>query len=153
MSALICASQEGHCEIAKLLLENCAETNLQDDGGQSALMCASLEGHCDTAKLLLDKGAVADLQDKEGRSALMLASARGQCKVAEILIKQRVQVNLQDSKGFSALMHATVVYYERSKMIHLPRCVLVRSGSFMLLDYSAKQVLRLTCQIMKVSLP
>ena len=57
-------------EVAKLLLENGAQVDIQDYGGWSAVMIASL----------IDDGAQVDLQHKGGGSALMMASQGGHLK-------------------------------------------------------------------------
>ena len=40
-SSLMCASQNGHCEVVELILEKGAQVCLQDDNGLSGLMLAS----------------------------------------------------------------------------------------------------------------
>ena len=63
--------------MAKLLLENGAQVDLQQNDGWSALMLASRCGHCEVAKLLLENGAQVDLQQNDRSSALISASQNG----------------------------------------------------------------------------
>ena len=60
------ACQNGHVDIAKLLLEEGAQVDLQKKSGWSALMSACQNGHIDVAQLLLEKGAQVNLQTENG---------------------------------------------------------------------------------------
>ena len=57
MTILMTASQEGHPEVVKLLLEKGADVNAKSNTGATALICASQQGNPEVAKLLLEKGA------------------------------------------------------------------------------------------------
>ena len=57
-TALWIASQNGHKEIVKLLLEKGADINVKQTAtGATALLLASQNGRTDVVKLLLEKGA------------------------------------------------------------------------------------------------
>lgn len=103
-SALMKASYKGHTEVAKLLLQEGAQVDLQNNTGQSALLCAR-----DTKmmELLLKNGAHIDLQDNNGLTALMSASFRGDMEMVKLLLQKDAQVNLQNRVGWSALMWAS----------------------------------------------
>jgi len=73
LSALMCASQEGHYKVVKLLLENGAGVDLQDSKGWSALMYACQAGHHEVVGLLLEYGADVELQSMQWESACSLA--------------------------------------------------------------------------------
>ncbi len=51
------ASEYGHVDIVKVLLENNSQVYLQDNEGRSSLMLASAKGHVDVVKVLLDYNA------------------------------------------------------------------------------------------------
>ncbi len=121
--------------MAKILLENGAQVDLQKNDGWSALLVASQKGHAEVAKILLENGAQVDLQDalliaswnghtemvmillengaqvdlqyKNGSSALYLASQNGHTEVAKILLENGAQVDLQHKNGSSALLIAS----------------------------------------------
>eukprot|EP00919_Chromeraceae_sp_WS-2016_P035372 GHVR01083798.1.p1 GENE.GHVR01083798.1~~GHVR01083798.1.p1 ORF type:complete len:108 (-),score=7.71 GHVR01083798.1:148-471(-) len=52
---LIRASEGGHTDIARLLIDKGADVNSEDNNG-TPLICASKGGHTDIARLLIDKG-------------------------------------------------------------------------------------------------
>ena len=56
-TALMNASQNGHTEVAKLLIENGAVVNKAENDGWTAFMSASRNGHTEIVKLLIENGA------------------------------------------------------------------------------------------------
>ena len=79
------ASQEGHAEIARLLLDAGADMNLASHGGTTALMLASRQGHLGTVMLLLDAGAERNSVTDHGLTAVMLARYCGHLEIATLL--------------------------------------------------------------------
>ncbi|CAE7265982.1 RIPK4, partial [Symbiodinium microadriaticum] len=73
MTALMLASESGHFEVARLLLEAGAEKECSDDDGWTALMLASDNGHLEIARLLVEDGADKARQ-AHFETALILAS-------------------------------------------------------------------------------
>jgi ankyrin repeat protein len=69
-TALMIASQFGHIEVVKLLLERGAKLDLQVPSGPTALIIASAQGNTDVVKLLLESGANKELKTLEGKKAL-----------------------------------------------------------------------------------
>jgi ankyrin repeat protein len=52
------ASQNGHVDLARMLIEHGADMSTQTEDGSTALHLASLNGHLDLAQLLVDVGGV-----------------------------------------------------------------------------------------------
>ena len=52
MTALMLAADNGHLEVARLLLEAGADKNCCDDDGMTALLLAADKGHLEVAHLL-----------------------------------------------------------------------------------------------------
>uniref|UniRef100_A0A0B7ABY2 Uncharacterized protein n=1 Tax=Arion vulgaris TaxID=1028688 RepID=A0A0B7ABY2_9EUPU len=52
-TALMLAASHGRTEMVKLLVEECADINLQDEDGSTALMCACEHGYLDVVNFLL----------------------------------------------------------------------------------------------------
>ena len=57
------ASQEGHKEIVKLLLDKGANVNLQDRNDRNSPDDGIADGHTEVVKLLLDKGADVNIKE------------------------------------------------------------------------------------------
>ena len=74
MTALMLACQNGHTEIAALLIEKGADKEAKDNLGWTPLMAAACQnGHTEIAALLIDKGAHKEAKDNNGWTALMIA--------------------------------------------------------------------------------
>ena len=71
--ALIYAAENGHTEIAKLLIEAGTDVNAQSHEGYTALMLASGKSHTEIVKLLIEAGVEVNVQNKFGETALILA--------------------------------------------------------------------------------
>ncbi|KAI8806101.1 hypothetical protein BJ742DRAFT_774357 [Cladochytrium replicatum] len=90
-AALTVASEHGHIELVKYVLDLAATTQTFYNGffqsaGVDALRLAAREGHMDVLLLLVDRGP----QDREGApydEPLMFAAGRGDLKMAKVLIK------------------------------------------------------------------
>ena len=102
-TALMFASDKGHTDIARLLIEGGANKDIQDRTGTTALMFASLQGHVATVRLLLEAGANKDMQTQRGTTALMSASYRGHADISRILLDSGANVDLQNSWRHTAL--------------------------------------------------
>ena len=74
-TSLHIACREGNFEIAKILIENGANTNIVDNEGWSPLMRASLAGKEDIVEILLKGGAKAQLLNSLNESALVHATS------------------------------------------------------------------------------
>ncbi|KAL7783395.1 ankyrin repeat-containing domain protein [Trichoderma afarasin] len=79
------AAKNGHETVVKLLLEQGAEIDSQDNGGQTPLSLAAENGHETVVGLLLEKGAKAESMDKRDRTPLSLATKNGHEAIAKLL--------------------------------------------------------------------
>ena len=84
------ASQHGHLEVVRLLLESGADKDLANNDGRTARIIASQNGHHD------------------GSTALMMASQNGHLEVVRLLIKFGADMNLATNDGQTAGMLAPV---------------------------------------------
>ena len=74
------ASENGHVEVVRLLLEAGADKNLGNIIGSTALVLAAQPGREEVLRLLLEAGADTNLADNGDSTALMLASANATMK-------------------------------------------------------------------------
>eukprot|EP00439_Symbiodinium_sp_Y106_P067438 s2440_g11.t1 len=98
---LTISSQNGHVDVAQLLLEAgaCPET---------ALMIAALSGHAPVVRLLLQAGAHLDMiVDFRGHTALMRAADGGHAAIVRMLLEAGAEKDLRNIYGRTALMMAT----------------------------------------------
>ena len=100
------ASNKGHTEVVKLLLDREAKIDLRGGDGSTALLRASQKGYTDIVKLLLVKGANQDIQASNGATALILASYAGQIEVVRLLLKNGANPDIKFNDGKTALDYA-----------------------------------------------
>ena len=112
-TALMYASEFGHSNVAKQLLEAGAKKDLADKDGITALMRASQYGHSFDVSQLLKAGANPDLADKDGKTALMHASGHDQSNVVLQLLDAGANFDHQDQNGKTALMYASLYIAEQ----------------------------------------
>ena len=68
------ASERGHLDIVKCLIEKGADVNAKDEDEETALHLASEEGHLEIVQYLIEKGADINAKDCYGQTALYLVS-------------------------------------------------------------------------------
>ena len=84
-TALLWAAEEGHSEVAKLLLAKGADVHAKTDYGWTALMWAALQGKEDLVSVLLKSGSDVHEKNSQGWTALRYAKAKGFEEVAKLL--------------------------------------------------------------------
>jgi ankyrin repeat protein len=86
-SLLRWASQNGHIEVVKLLLEKGANIHADDD---FSLRIASQQGHLEVVKLLIENGANVNAQDDY---SLRWASQNGHIEVVKLLLENGADIH------------------------------------------------------------
>lgn len=74
MTTLHIAVNEGHLNIAEVVLENNADVDAKTKSERTALHLATMRGRFEFVKLLINKGADVNCQDIEGNSPLHYAA-------------------------------------------------------------------------------
>ncbi|MDD5613821.1 MAG: ankyrin repeat domain-containing protein [Candidatus Omnitrophica bacterium] len=106
MYALGTAASKGNLDMIKILLENGADINSQDDMmGWTPLISAANKGNNEAVKLLIDRGAIIDAADTAGYTALIYAATAGYKDTVELLVKSGADINYA-SGGYSPLISA-----------------------------------------------
>jgi len=100
------AAQNGHSDVAALLLERGAMPDMEKNDGVTALMIAAANGHLEVARILLEHEAAPDKGEKDGGTALMLAAATGHHDVANLLLDHGANPTQSTPQGWTALLVA-----------------------------------------------
>jgi ankyrin repeat protein len=103
-SVLNVASQRGHFQIVKLLLNNKATIGDRDD----SLWCASALGHFKIAELLIQNGADVDMSSCRDVSwgsyysttSLMIATREGHFQIVKLLVENKANIDLSYGYGW-----------------------------------------------------
>lgn len=114
---LLNASKTGNLKYLKQALNDGADIDSVDKGGNTALHLASKKGYINTVRLLIRAGADANLKRKDGKTALILAISGKHDDVAMLLIEKGANVNIQDDYGITAIMFAS--YHGMSEIVKL----------------------------------
>jgi hypothetical protein len=104
---LVRASENGHEDIARLLIAKGANLEKQDGEGRTPLLVASARGREAIVQLLIASGANVNARSPDGLTALMLASTE-KCKaIVQLLIASGANVDARSPGGLPALMLAS----------------------------------------------
>jgi ankyrin repeat protein len=87
------AAQNGHKDVAELLLANHADVNAKTGEGGTPLQLAAKNGHKDVAELLLTNKAEVDGKNNYGLTPLHHAAYNGHKDVVELLLAKGADVN------------------------------------------------------------
>ena len=80
--------QDGHVEVARLLLDSGAQVNMPADSFESPLTLAACGGHVELAELLIQRGAAIEEVNDEGYTPLMEAAREGHEEMVTLLLKK-----------------------------------------------------------------
>ena len=101
---LIYALEEGHKEVARLLITKGADVNTKRDFAKtSPLHFAAIYDLKEIATLLIAKGANVNARSSRGWTPLMVAARRGKVDIADLLIANGADVNAMSRYGSFSL--------------------------------------------------
>ena len=112
-TALICACQEGHVAIARVLIKAGAQLDMQSNSserkrdkmfGRTALLEACYQGHTEIVESLIEGGASLEIPDVLGRTPLIAACLGGHHETTKLLTSAGGNLNAQDNDGISPLI-------------------------------------------------
>jgi ankyrin repeat protein len=100
------ASDKGHVEVVRVLLEHGADVTAQNEDELTPLHRASRSGREEIVRVLLEHGADPAARDKNRMTPLHWASARGHVEVARILLERSEDAEARDKDGRTPLHYA-----------------------------------------------
>ncbi|EYB23052.1 hypothetical protein FG05_35009 [Fusarium graminearum] len=105
---LIFSVRYGRESMVRLLLDNNANIEAENEHGGTALMTAALKGDRAMVQLLIDHGANINANDDMGKDALIMAAKHGKSDVVQMLLDHGADIRTKDKLGMTALMHALI---------------------------------------------
>ena len=105
-TALMWAIEQGHPQVAKLLIERGADVNARSKNGFTPLLFAAQQNDLDSVQVLLAAGAKLDGFTPEWGSALVAAAARGHENLAIFLLEKGADPNAADDNQIAVLHYA-----------------------------------------------
>ncbi|XP_070546117.1 death-associated protein kinase 1-like [Ptychodera flava] len=102
-TALHLASEQGHVDVAQMLIKCGADVNAKDKDGLTPVHHAAIHGYEATVRLLLKCKSVIDAQTKEGYTPLHLAAMTGREKTTKLLLEYKASVDLMNYIGQTPL--------------------------------------------------
>ena len=89
---------------AKVILDNKADINIQDNHGSTPLMNSISENKIELAKFLIDKGADPNIPETDsGSTPLFLSIGKGKVELARLLFEKGANPYFEDKQGDSPL--------------------------------------------------
>lgn len=116
---LILACYNGNNEVAKYIIDNCKDVNLNNGYG-TALMAATIKGNIELVNYLLKKDADTNIADSNGTTALHYAVIFNLDDIAEALVKSGAKYNLKDNRGNTAKDYALLKNKKRLLTLFKP---------------------------------
>jgi ankyrin repeat protein len=92
------ASNYGHLNIVKYLVEQGAHLEVKDATGHTPLMYAAFEGHIDVVRYLLKVGSRVDASCMSGETSLHEAAQGGKTEVVKILLENGHEIDPIDTR-------------------------------------------------------
>jgi len=106
-SPLILACYNGNTAVAKYIIDNCKNINLNNGYG-TALMAATIKGNEVLISYLLEKKADVNITDANSTTALHYAIIFNLDTIAKSLIKSGAKYDIKDNRGNTAKDYAII---------------------------------------------
>ena len=100
-------SEEGHVDVARMLMEFGADLSARDMDSWTPLHSASSMGHVNVVRILMESNADASAQDLDNWTPLLWASSMGHVDVARMLLEFGADVSAQTQDGRTPLHWAS----------------------------------------------
>ncbi|WP_265024282.1 ankyrin repeat domain-containing protein [Wolbachia endosymbiont (group A) of Epagoge grotiana] len=105
-TSLHLASEAGEWDKVKLLLDESANIEVQDEFGYTPIFLATQSGKWSVVELLLNYGADIDAQDKEGQTLLCFAVSGNNLDMIQFLVDRGASIEAQDKSDYTPILYA-----------------------------------------------
>ena len=105
-TALMWATENGHADCVRLLIDAGANIDATSEMGETALVQAAAEGRTDCVRMLIDAGARMDAMDEVMYPALIAAATNGRTESVRLLIDAGADIEVSVLCGWTALTNA-----------------------------------------------
>ena len=123
---LIDATLNGDIELVRELLENGADINIRDNGGDTPLILASIKGHTDIVRLLLENEANVNSIGYDGDTALIRASDKGYADIVKLLGDVVLLESFAKTRVINKdKVNGTIIWLELLELISLTTSILL----------------------------
>ncbi|OLQ15447.1 Ankyrin-2 [Symbiodinium microadriaticum] len=106
LTALFVASERGHLEVTRLVLEANADTEKALEDGATPLYLAAQSGQLEVVRLLLQAGAAKDKAKQNGATPLFVAAQKGHLEVVSLLLNFSADKDKAKQNGATPLFLA-----------------------------------------------
>ncbi|XP_076445095.1 uncharacterized protein LOC143283004 [Babylonia areolata] len=100
------AVESGHCEVARMVLEQRAEVNRPRKYNMFPLHLTAMSGDISTARLLVDYSARIDMVNDDQATALHKAASLNHTEVVELLLGRKANIERRDKDNYTPLLLA-----------------------------------------------
>lgn len=108
-ATLLWAAEHGHIDNVRLLIEQGADVDMQDNrGGVSPLYWAAEQGHSEIVTILIENGANVDHGGAYDARPLHAAARHGHIDIVQLLIAQGAEVDPQNTSSITPLGYAVM---------------------------------------------
>ena len=110
-TALINNSCYGNLEIAKLLIDNGATIDIQNEDKETALIQSVFYNNLNMVKYLVENGADVNIQNDVDDTALLYAAYKGYLDIVKYLLNNGANIDYADSENETALINSSFCGY------------------------------------------
>ena len=98
-ASLVSAARKGRVDQVRTLIEEGADLEKRDFGGNTAIYHAARKGHADVVRLLAEAGADIDVDNRFGSTPLHVASRAGHVEVIRVLAEFGADLDARNLSG------------------------------------------------------
>lgn len=150
-TALFYALDRNLVNIARFLIQNNADVNVNNTKGRYAIQSAIANNQYDLVKMMLDHGLEIEFP-KQGGTVLTFASSQtpSNFKLIQLFIERGVKINLKDKYHYTALMYLTI---KESPNLDIIKYLIKKGADLNAKDNAGRSILRILIEARTLNKP